>query len=286
MLELEQPAELPDSAATEVDPAALPDDNLESTDAELEPVQPTEEEELEEELEGVKLRGKKEALEKIKAERLMQADYTRKTQSHAEEKRAFQAEREQWQQVAQLQQQTFDDAAELRAVNKRASQIQQALPVIAQQDAQRAQELLIELNQLQAQGGQLQGSIAHKNSQMQLMAQREHAERTNKAEAIVAGVFKDWGPVRYQAIQDYAKADGIDQEQLRQLLVNVPQAAKLLNKAMQFDQYLKQRAKPKEQPAPPVTRLTGGNVASAKDPAAMSDREFAEWRKRQIAQRK
>ena len=44
--------------------------------------------EIEEELEGVKLRGKKEALERIKAERLMQQDYTRKTMSHAEDRKS------------------------------------------------------------------------------------------------------------------------------------------------------------------------------------------------------
>ena len=50
--------------------------------------------ETEEELDGAKIRGTKAAIEKIKAERLMQADYTRKTQTVAEERKAVEAERE------------------------------------------------------------------------------------------------------------------------------------------------------------------------------------------------
>jgi hypothetical protein len=70
------------------------------------------------------------------------------------------------------------------------------------------------------------------------------------------------------------------------LLVNVPHAAKFINKAMQYDRLLKQRTtKPPAPPAEPVTRVNGGNAAVTKDPARMSDAEFAAFRKRQIAQR-
>jgi SET domain-containing protein len=89
LTDLEQPAETLDSVAT-TDPVAPPETDLEAVDTELE-TQPTEDPDEEDEIEGVKLRGKKEALERIKAERLMQADYTRKTQEVAEQRRTIEA---------------------------------------------------------------------------------------------------------------------------------------------------------------------------------------------------
>jgi len=79
-MELEQPSG--DSEAQELDAGAASDEltGLEADSEELESEQSEDEEdELEEDLDGVKVRGKKEALERLKAERLMQADYTRKT---------------------------------------------------------------------------------------------------------------------------------------------------------------------------------------------------------------
>jgi hypothetical protein len=62
---------------------------------------------------------------------------------------------------------------------------------------------------------------------------------------------------------------------------------KVIHKAFLYDQLQQQRAaKAPAAPAPPVTRLSGTGAVATKEPASMSDREFAEWRKRQIAQRK
>ena len=48
----------------------------------------------------------------------------------------------------------------------------------------------------------------------------------------------------------------------------------------------KSNAKPKPSNAPaPIEPVRGGGVAMEKDPAQMTDAEFAAWRRRQIAQR-
>ena len=83
-MSLEQPAEMQDSATTGAAPQVSEPEVPDNTDDDLSPElleddeQPTDDE-LEDELEGVKLKGKKDALEKLKAGRLMQADDTRKT---------------------------------------------------------------------------------------------------------------------------------------------------------------------------------------------------------------
>lgn len=90
---MEQPdTEVQDSDVSETapEPEAQTDDDLIEGLPEQEPEVS---DEVEEDLEGVKVRGKKDAVEKLKAERLMQADYTRKTQAAADEKRAVEAER-------------------------------------------------------------------------------------------------------------------------------------------------------------------------------------------------
>ena len=69
--------------------------------------------EIEDEPDGVKVRGKKELVAKIKAERLMQADYTRKTQEVAEQRKAMEAQREQ---VAQQMKMAQEFAEEIGAV--------------------------------------------------------------------------------------------------------------------------------------------------------------------------
>ena len=80
---------------------------------------------LEDEVDGVKLRGKKDALEKLKAERLMQADYTRKTQEVAEQRRTFDAEREQFQRAAQTHQQYLREIGQLTGIDERLAQFSQ-----------------------------------------------------------------------------------------------------------------------------------------------------------------
>ena len=99
----EQPAEMLDSAtdtgaAPQVSEPGAPDSTDDDLSADLLDEEQATDDELEDELEGVKLKGKKDALEKLKAERLMQADYTRKTQEVAEQRKAIEAQRAQVQQ--------------------------------------------------------------------------------------------------------------------------------------------------------------------------------------------
>lgn len=249
---------------------------------------PVEDDEAEDEIEGVKLKGKKEYLERIKSERLMHADYTRKTQEVAEQRRTFEAERQQFQQTAQAHQEHLREVAKLVAVDERLQQFAQVnWQSWADQDPVAAQKAHIEFTQLQAQRGQLAGTLAQKNQQRQLAMQQESARQANEAEAVVMRTLKDWGPAKYQELQEFAKTEaGIEPESLRRMLVNVPQSAKILQLALVQSRLQKQRAaKPAAEPEKPATRLSGAAAPVRKTPDAMTDAEFAAWRKRQIAQR-
>lgn len=264
-MDLEQPLETVDSTGADSQPEDATQTETDLPEG-LESQQP-DPDEIEEEMEGVKLRGKKEALERIKAERLMQADYTRKTQEHAESRRAFEQERTTFQQSVQTQQALFKEVAAITAIDGRMQYLQQSL---GQADPSTAQAMLVELNQLQLQRGQLVGSATQKHQHMQLATQRESVERANQAEQVVASVFKDWSPARYQALQEYAKSEGVSPQQLRDVLVNAPHFAKTLAKAIAHDQAAKQRQPAKQQPQP-AARISGNNAANARPLSELTD---------------
>ena len=85
-LDLEQPATELDSSAVSTE-SADPNFNEIDSDGLLE-TQQQPEDEIEEEFEGLKVRGKKDLLEEFKKGRMLHADYTRKTQEVAELRRS------------------------------------------------------------------------------------------------------------------------------------------------------------------------------------------------------
>jgi hypothetical protein len=285
-LDLEQPETTLDSApATETPDTPQPDElNPEASLLQQQDVP----EEVEEELEGIKLRGPKEALEKIKSERLMQADYTRKTQEVAEQRRTFEQRQQQFEETAKLHQEHIREVGRLVAIDERLQQFQQVnWQQLNSEDPVRAQALLIELNQLQSTRGQLQGSLAQKEQQRQLELQQTTAKRANEAEAIVMREVKDWGPEKLAKFVDAGQKAGLQPESVRQMLIQFPEVSRFLNKALQYDQLLAQRLqKPTTPELPkPATRVGGAAAANTKPLSEVTDpREWAERRRQRKSQ--
>jgi hypothetical protein len=281
---MEQPGGIQDSAPV-VDTGTPPQDgdNLDATLLE----QQVEPEEIEDELEGVKLRGPKDVLERIKAERLMQADYTRKTQEVAEQRKAIEADRERFQQAAKTHQEHLRDAARLVAIQDRYAQFQNVnWAQLNAEDPVRAQALHIEFTQLQSQGAQLANSLAQREQRRQLESQQESAKRANDAEAIVMREVKDWGPEKLKKFVDAGEKAGLPAEGVRQLLIHFPQAARFMNKALMYDQLLAQRMQKQPQALPtPASRVGGSAAANTKPLSEVTDpREWAERRRARKSQ--
>jgi hypothetical protein len=144
-----------------------------------------------------------------------------------------------------------------------------------------AQALHIEFTQLQARYGQLTNSLAQKEQQRKLETERTSATRANEAEAIVMREVKDWGPEKLAKFVDAGQKAGLEPESVRRMLIEFPQAARFLNKALQYDQLLAQRMqKPAVEPPKPVTRVGGAAAANAKPLGDITDpREWAERRR-------
>lgn len=287
-MELEQPAEMQDSEATastanqasETREATGQDDDL---SLDLLEEQATEDDEVEDELEGVKVRGKKDLIEKIKAERLMQADYTRKTQEVAEQRKAIEAVRAQVAQREQLAQQFVDELAAARAIDMRLGEYQKLdWAAIEAQDVQTALRLQREMRELQAAKEQVSHSIAQKHQQRTLSEQQEIAKQIQEGNAVLQREIKDWGPEKAAKVRDFALSRGFDETAIGR--VTDPRVVRLLHDAMTLDG-LRNAAKTKPKPEPqqaPVTRINAPKAGAQRDPEKMSTEEWVRWREAQV----
>ena len=247
------------------------------------------EDEIEEDIDGLKVRGKKDAVEKAKAERLMHADYTKKTQGVAEEKRVLEAERTQVQKTAQLYQAHLGTVAELVSLDKQIAQFQQVnWDALSDTDPVQAQKLDRQYRTLQEQRQQRVAFLGSLQQRHALEEQQTTAKQIEQAADYLRREIPQWSEKRDTALRDYAVKIGIPAGAIRDITIRAPAIAKALHKAELYDQLLARKTeKPKVEPqAEPVTRIAATRTTASRDPARMSDTEFAQWRKRQIAQRK
>jgi hypothetical protein len=267
--------------ATEPNPAALQSEAVLAP--EIENTDPPEPEDAELEYEGKKFKVPKDLEGELKNALLRHGDYTRKTQDVAAERESLKAERAAHQEQVKVHQALSQEIAQITAVDQRLQYLQSInLQALSAQDAQQAQNLLIELNQLQARRGQLITSATQKQQQLQSAQQQEIATQTDKARAFLMREFKDWSPEKDRALEAYAQREGIDTRALGQFLIQNPQIARVLDKAAKWDQAAKQRAaaKPKPpEPPKPVTRIGGAAASNTKSPSDMSPAEYAVWRR-------
>jgi hypothetical protein len=256
--------------------------------AELDLIETPEPDEVEEELEGVKIKGNRDALGRFKSERMMHGDYTRKTMEIAEHRKALESERESFRQTAQLHQTFLREAAQMQTVDDRLQAFQKLdWNALIAQDATQAQKLQIEFSQLQAMRQQLAGSLTQKQQQLQQAQQQEIAKRARDAQAFLQREIKDWSPQKDAELEGYARSLGLNSQQLAQFMLHQPAIALALDKARQFDQLKKQvAAKPRTEQLPkPVTKVGGSSASNTKLPSEMSPAEYAAWRQERKSKR-
>ena len=283
MDDLEQSPGGENSAATETvapeTPQTIFDMGADETEA---PAEVDPDPDLEEELDGVKVRGKAAALEKLKAERLMQADYTRKTQEVAEQRRAIESAAQALKQQQEVSQAHIREVAQLVAIEDRLKQFAQVnWQALSDSDPVQAQKLHIEMTQLQTRRGQVAASISQREQQRTEEAQRITAKRLQEASDVLSREIKGWSPEYAGKLLEYGVANGGNREALAQ--VTDPFIVKVLHKAHLYDQLQKQQAAKPADPAPPVTRVGGSNAGAVKRLSQMTDAEFIASRRKYIA---
>lgn len=290
MDDMEQPevqdSELPDAPAdSEIDnDSDLADDqNDGGNDAEQD------EEQDEIEVDGRKFALPKTVAEKLQAERLMQADYTRKTQAAAAERQALEAERTQFAQQKEVQQQFIKDMAKVEALNDQLAMYEnvdwQKLIAENPQDALMYQE---QRRALEAERNKAAEAVTQKQNQFALDAQQSFAKQAQDADAYVQREIPGWSPERQTQVRDYVTSQGVNLDPaFARALVSNPALMKIMDKAEKFDRLeKKQSTKPAAPPVPPpATRVTAARQGAPKDPGRMSTKEWMDARNAQTRKR-
>lgn len=249
-------------------------------EVENEPAEP------EEETEEVEHEGKKYAIPKaLKSALMMHADYTRKTQEIAETKRAAEAERTRY---VQASEEYIADRAKLAAVDQHLTEFQKVnWSELTDEDPVAAQKLWLQFAQLKDSRQQMAAQLAQKEHSRTLDRQQMQAKLIEEGHAVLVRDIPEWSPEKGAKITAFAaKEFGFQPEELGNVFD--PRIVKVLHHAYLYDQMIKKaKTTPKETPGQvqPVKAVATGKAHVAKDPSKMTDKEFAEWRKRQISQR-
>lgn len=203
----------------------------------------------------------------------MQKDYTVKTQAVAEQRKAFEAQ-------VQFHQQNIQDVAQYTALDNQLKEFAKVdLIALSAEDPVRAQQLSFYRQQLESQRNELGQTISQKNQQVALEKQQEIAKRIEESESVLRRDIKDWSTQLETNLQQFASSKlGFDIQDVKDSKAD-PRLYKLLHMAYIGDQIIqKQTAKPKVVQAQPVTTLSTKGAKVSRDPANMSDAEFAKWR--------
>jgi len=289
MDELEQSADLPNSDAAHT--AAAEEHEQQAEQHEQQSGDPDSQEQPEEddeiEVDGKKFVMPKSAAEKLKAERLMHADYTRKTQEVAETRKQTEAEREQVKQAAAQQQQFIKEIAKVHAIDDQLEQYK-ALDwnKLSDEDPVGAQKLHFQYQALQQQRQQAAEAVTTKQNEHALVEQQATAKQLQEAEAYVQREVPGWTPERGAVVNDYIQAQGVklDQATAKAIFAN-PALIKIFDQAEKFGQLLKkQTAKPSTPAAPPapVTRVSAARASAKVDPAKMPVDDWMAQRNKQV----
>lgn len=241
------------------------------------------EDELEDDLDGVKVRGKKELIEKLKAERLMQADYTRKTQEVAEQRKAVEAAQQQIQAQRQFEQQNLDIVADIRAMEREMAQLSQVnLQQLSDQDPVQAQKLMVRLQQLQTARGQAAQALTQRHQAFTQAQQQEAARQLEEGQRVLQRDIPGWGPELAQKLTSFALANGYTQAEVA--AIRSPAMVRSLYREYQVAEAKKQATqRPPQVQTAPVTRVNSASKSRAAiDPDKLSPEQWLKWRNAQV----
>ena len=249
------------------------------------------EEQSEVEVDGKKYALPKSAAEKIKAERMMQADYTRKTQEVAEHRKSLESEVANFQKQRQDHEKYVNEIAEVVSIDKQLDAYSkldwQGLIDQDQGLALKYQQNMRDLERLRM---DKLGVLQERQRQLAMEEQQVTAKQYQDANAYFSREIQGWSDERSDQLMKYGVAEGVPGSAITQFALKHPAVAKILHKAELYDQIVKKQQasstpKPEVVKAVPAAKV-GGNANVKKDPAKMSDTEYAAYRRRIQSNRK
>lgn len=249
-------------------------DEEDSDDPEGEPEE-TEEETVEFERDGVKIR----IPAALKDEFMLKADYTRKTQEVAEQRKALETRITEVQQASEAE---VTARARSVAIDAALQQYQNVdWDTLEAQDPVSAQRHFRTYMQLQQQKGEADQDYSAAKEARELEAQRVAAERVEQGIAELQRDIPDWGPSKAEALMSFGeKQFGFSREYMES--VDDPKLVKLLNAAYLA---LSPGTKPKQSATSQIRPAAKVKGSSSPPPKGLDDRlSPEEWMRRRNEQ--
>lgn len=241
-------------------------------------VEATEEDELEE----VEYEGKKHKLPKeLKDALLRQADYTRKTQEVAEQRRAIEAQAQALQEQAKAQQANLHDYARLAATDEQINQYSAInWNAWTQQDPIEAQKAFVAFQQLKDTRQNLANQISQREQQAAAESQAARAKAIQEGNAVLSREIKGWNGEVAAKLRDFAVKDlGFTEQDVAQ--VYDPRVVKLLHRAWLGSQ-LEERTRKTTSPPPDVVPAPTIKGKSSPKGAPKDINAWMEYRNSQV----
>ena len=209
------------------------EESTEEVAASDETAEPTEAE-SEDEGEEVEFEGKAYKVPKgIKEALLRQADYTKKTQEVAEQRKAVEERAQVLEQREKVSAQTFEKAVEFREVQKQLAQYEKVdWTTLAQEDPARATQLNIAYQLLQREAQTKYGEWKQAEQQTQQLTEQSRQQMLVKAEQELKTRLPNFGPQVAEKIAKAGKEYGITDQELNALID--PRYVHVLHDAMKW----------------------------------------------------
>lgn len=259
----------------------LEGDGLEGEDQEQE-----QEEEEELDIDGKPLRVARSIAEALKARMMMQADYTQKTQTLAEQRREYAEQRQALEMEAQTRQELFREEAQLHGVRERLEQYQNVnWQQIAAQNPQQAVAMQAEYTQLKDYHDRLYGHVEGRKSELAQTREQETAIAMSRAVEMLnkPDPEKGWDGkfdgTKRQALTEFGLKLGFTNEELSR--TSHPRMIQTLNLAkIGYEAMMKQRQTPNRAVAQPAAKVpTSSKTMVSRDPSKMTPAQYAEARR-------
>lgn len=262
------------------EPQELPEDVL-GTDSE-DPEAPAEGELADDDTEEFEWNGKKVRGPKgLKDGLLMQADYTKKTQTVAEKAKALEAREAEITQQAEATEADLDARAELRSINARLAEYAKLTPADwqhhLQTDPMAVQQARLEIDALKDQKAELEGKVSKAAAERTEKAQQDLAKRVQETITFAQKEILGWKPELTDTLVKFALDEGIPEQVLQSNWG--PTLYKLLHRAhighLALTKQPTAAAKPAPAPVAPLTKVTAGNSTPvSKSLTALADADM------------
>lgn len=234
-------------------------------------------------LDEVEYEGAKYKVPKVLKDAIMRhQDYTVKTQTVAEQRRALEAQQQAVQQAQQMSAAEIRAFAKLDTLNSQLAEFQgidwSALDHSDPQ-VQHAKGVRDELLREQA---TLNAQLTEHMTLKQAQAQREAAKAREAEEARAAKEIKDWSPEKRQTLEQFAISQGIPAEYAKDAGAA---EFKILDKAHRWDQFVERNRAAAKAAAnsntKPANEVGGGAGSGPSDPSDMPMDQYMAWRAKQ-----